>query len=240
MLVVSYGKEPRGARLPVYNTLPNSIVHAVEEVQEHGTNVALGSPIPTLEIRGRGVHVLASVPHLPSVATTPDDDREDEKDDQGCLRTDGATNAFRVKNRAHNNGGHDLCKPVQESIEGLGAGVEVSAVNGVLLVCVEPVRGPEHGEEEDDPRFRTECIPQSNDLGFPRGVLHQDHPRAVATHDFFCVAETQGKTRAYEHEHDEGDVSAIANGLVLLDIDVLAQGDLSTEMLVIDVVVVVG
>ena len=232
MLVTRYRKEQEG-NLPVDNSLPNSIVHAVEEVQEHRTNVALGTPIPALEIRGLGVHILARVPHLPGIPTTPDNDGEDEKDDQGRLSTDGAANPFHIKNRAHDNSGHDLSKPVQESIEGLGAGVEVSAVNGVLLVRVEPVGGPEHGEEEDDPRFRAECIPQPDDLGFPRGVLHQDHARAVATHDFLCVAETQGKTGAYEHEYDEGDVGAVADGFVLLDIDVLAQGDLSIDILVV-------
>lgn len=225
--------ENKEGNLPVDNTLPDSIVHAVEEVEEHGTNVALGSPIPALEIRGLGVDILTSVSHLPSVPTTPDNNCKDEKGDQGCLSTDRATNTFRIKHRAHDNSGHDLSKPVQESIEGLGAGVEVGAVNGVLLICVEPIGGPEHGEEEDDPRFRAECIPQTDDLGFPRGVLHQDHARAVGTHDLFCVAETQGKTGAYEHEYDEGDVGAVADGFVLHDIEVLAQGDLSIDMLVV-------
>lgn len=219
--------------LPVDKTLPGGIVHAVEEVKEHRANVTLGSPIPALEVRGRGVHVLTGVPHLPGVATTPNGDGENEQCDQGHLSTNRATNTFSVKQRTHDNGSHDLRKPVEESVQCLGASVEVGAVNGVLLVCVEPVGGPEHGEEEDDPWFRTNCIPQSDDLGLPRGVLHEDNARAVGTNDFVCVAETQGKTCACEHEYDKGDVSTITDSLVLRDMDVLAQRDLWIAMLVV-------
>lgn len=213
-MLVSMSGEKREGFLPVDNTLPGSIVHAVEEVKEHRTNVALGSPIPALETCDFRVHILTGVPPLPGVPTTPNNDREDEKADQGCPSTNSTTDALRIKQRAHDTSGHDLRKPVQEAVQGLGARVEVGAVDRVLLVCVEPVGGPEHGEQEDDPRLRADCLPQADDLGLPRGVLHQDDARAVGTHNLVCVTDEQSKTGACKHEYDKGDVGTVADSLV--------------------------
>jgi hypothetical protein len=57
-------------------------------------------------------------------------------------------------------------------------------------------------------------------------VLHEDDARAVGADDLVCVAEEEGQTGACKHEHNEGNVCAIADGLVLCDVDVSAEGDL--------------
>lgn len=166
---------------------------------------------------------------LPGIATTPDDHGQDEEDTKGDLGTDAAADTVDIQQGTDDHGSDDLSEPVQETVQGLGAGVEVGAVDAVLLVGVEPVGGPEHREEQDDVGLGLDGLPQTVDLGPPAGALHQDDAGAILTDDLVGVANEQGQAGTEEHEHDEGNVGAIADGAVGLDVDVLSEGNLKRQ-----------
>jgi hypothetical protein len=163
---------------------------------------------------------------LPGIATTPDNHGESEQDAKGNLSTDTAADTLDIQKRTDNESSDNLGKPVQETVQGLGAGVEVGTVDTVLLVGVEPVGGPEHGEEQDDVGLGLDGLPQTVDLGPPAGALHQNDAGAILTDDLVGIANEQGQAGTEEHEHNEGDVGAVTDGAVGLDVDVLSEGDL--------------
>lgn len=219
----------RSPALPVDEALPDGVVHAVEEVQEHGSNVAGSRPVCRGKLAGLDggrVDVLAGVPNLPGIATAPDSHGQHKDDHDGNAGASGTADTFTIQQGTNQDCCHDLRKPVQEVVEGLGASVEVSAVDTVHLVGVEPVGRPEHGEEQDNPRFGANGLPQAEDLSLPARVLHQDHARAVRADNLVGVAEEEGEDCAESHEHNESNVSAVVDGLVLGHMDILAEGDL--------------
>ncbi|KFY15527.1 hypothetical protein V492_01934 [Pseudogymnoascus sp. VKM F-4246] len=178
--------------------LPGGIVEAVEHVQEHGLEVTGIRPVTE-----RGL-VLAGESGLPLVASAPDGESEDEEDNEGTLSASGALEALDIEGVTKHHRADHLGEPVEQGVEGAGADVEEGAVDGVGLVGGEPVRGPEHGEEEED-------------------VGHD--ARAVGADHFVGVAEEEGEHRAGEHEHDEGDVGAVLDRRGVLAVDVGAERD---------------
>ena len=204
--------------------MPDSVVHAVEEVQEHGSHVAGGGPVRRGE--GFGTDTLASVLLLPREAATPDGHRQNEKNTQGNSSAEATADTLDIQQRADEGSGDDLSEPVEEAVQGLGAGVKVGSVDAVLLVGVEPVGGKEHGEEEDDIGLRDDGVPQADDFGLPARVLHQDNLGAIRTNDLVGIANEEGQAGADEHENDERDVGAITDVAVGLDVDVLSERDL--------------
>lgn len=203
--------------VPVHAALPGGIVEAVEHVQEHGAEVSLIRPV------ARGGEVVTGEAGLPLVASAPDGEGEDEEDDEGGLGAGCALEALDVEGVAEDDGTDHLGEPVEEGVEGAGADVEEGAVDGVGLVGGEPVRGPEHGEEEEDVGLGDDGLVEADELGAPRGVLHEDDARAVGADHVVCVAEEQGQDGTGEHEHDEGDVSSILDPNALRVVDVQAQ-----------------
>ena len=154
--------------LPVYGGLPKSIIEAIEEVEEHRPDIAMVSPVSWDEggVRDGGT----GIDFLVGIATSPDDHGEDEKRDPRNLGSKATANTLDVEKVTQDGSGNDFGKVVQETIQGLGASGEVGAVDTVLLVGVEPVRRPEHGEQEDDKGLEADRFPQSDDsdcqLGF--------------------------------------------------------------------------
>jgi hypothetical protein len=59
----------------------------------------------------------------------------------------------------------------------------MSTIDGILLVNVEPVGRPEHGEEENHEGFKSDGFVESNQFALPAGVLHQDNASAVRSND---------------------------------------------------------
>jgi len=55
--------------------------------------------------------------------------------------------------------------PIEQAVEGAGADVEVVCVVVVELISVEPIRGPEEGEEEKDVGIGFEGYKETLDLG---------------------------------------------------------------------------
>lgn len=169
-----------------------------------------------------------SVARLPGVTTAPDCHGVGKQDAEADPGTDAAAEHLDVQQRADHRRSDDLGKPVEEIIQGSGADGEVGLVDAIHLIGVEPVGGPEHGEEEDDVGPRTDRIPQTHKLRLPAGVLHQNHARAVVSNNLGRIAEEQGEAGTAEHEHDEGDVGAVPDAGAR-GVDTLAEGNLETS-----------
>lgn len=133
---------------------------------------------------------------------------------------------LQIKEISPDASGKDLCHPVQKTVQGLGSGIEVSAVYRVLLVDVKPIGREEHGEKEEYKWLEFERFVQSPELALPGWVLHQDDAGAVLSDNVVGIAEREGKKSSTEHEYDEPNVGTIAHCHIGLDVDILAQGDL--------------
>ena len=203
--------------------MPGGIVESVEEVQEHGADVVLTiGEVEDVGVGGTGVGLLEGV------AAAPDGEGQDEQDTPGDLGTERAADAADVEQDTPDGGGDDLGEPVEQAVEGAATDAEAGAVDGVLLVDVEPVGDEEHGEEQQDVGLEAQGLVQAVQLGHQGGVLHDDDAGAVLADDVLGVGEEQGKAGADEHEHDEADVGAVLDGGGLV-VDVGAEGDQGAE-----------
>lgn len=209
--------------------MPDGIVESVKEVKEHGADVARVSPIPRLEVGSFDIDISTGIFLLPSVATAVDGEGEGKENGHHSLGTDSTADGFEIKEGSNDGGGHDLSEPVKEVVQGTSAGVEVGGIDGVLLVSVEPVGREEHGEEQENEGLRHEGGVETHDLGAPAGVLHEDNLGAVATDDVATVADEESQTGTGKHEHNEGDVGTVVDAGGLLGVDVLAEGDQTTN-----------
>jgi hypothetical protein len=78
--------------LPVDGGLPDGVVHAVEEVEEHGTDVAIGGPVHEYIVWVEFLVNVRTIEFLGKcVSSTPDYHCEDEDEDEGCFGTSGTT-----------------------------------------------------------------------------------------------------------------------------------------------------
>lgn len=176
------GEEVRD--VPVDGGLPESIVEAVEDVEKHRANIARGRPISWDKVRVQlGVDGVASVRLLVSVAASPDDHGQDKERSPSNLGSDSTTDLVDIKSITQYDRGDDLCQVVQKAVERLGTGRKSGTIDGVLLVGIEPVRGPEHGEEQDDERLESDGFPESDELRLPARILHHNHTAAINTDD---------------------------------------------------------
>ncbi len=155
----------RDGDLPVDGSLPERIVQAIEDVQEHGTDIARGIPIGWDEVSGGGVST--GVLLLPRVSTAPDDHSYSKEEDQADFATDRATDLAIIESVTEDQSTEDLGEVVQAGVECLGTSIEVSSVDGILLVGVEPVGRPEHGEEKNDIGLKLQGLPKTNKFGLP-------------------------------------------------------------------------
>lgn len=210
--------------IPVDSGLPDSIVETVEEVEEHGADETRVSPVLGLPVGSAGI--LSRVLLLKGIAAAPDDEGESEEDTPGQLGTDGTAEQGDIQEETPDTSGDDLCKIVEETVEGVGAGAEEGAVDGVLLVRGEPVRGEEHGEEEDDERLEAERLPQAQELAGPARVLHENDTAAILSHDVVGIAEHKGEDGTETHQDDEANVSTISDVVLSGVVDVLAKRNL--------------
>jgi hypothetical protein len=218
------------AHEPVDTALPCGVVEAVEDVQEHGTDELLSA---IFEVNWDVVCGLADgitgVEFLVSISTTPCGHGEDEKKSQCTLSTDRSTEITRIETPAEDDGADDLSTPVQDVVESTSADVEDGAVDGVLLVWVEPVRRPEHGEEENDQRLVSEGFPETNEFRFPARVFHEDDFGAVRSDNVGGIAQAHGNKCTKEHENNECDIGAITDVARSCVVDVLTKWNLSNR-----------
>lgn len=98
---------------------------------------------------------------------------------------------------------------VEESVQCLGASVEVSTVDGVGLVGDKPVGRPEHREKEQDGGFTAEGCPEADKLGLPTRVLHQNDSRPIRPDNLLCIRDEEPNNGAQECQNDKNDVRAV-------------------------------
>ena len=79
------------------------------------------------------------------------------------------------------------------------------------MVGVEPVAGEEHGEKKDDPDVGPEDFPETQDLGLPGGVFHQDHARPISSNDIAGIDEGPSEASTQKGHDHEADVGSIGN-----------------------------
>ena len=209
--------------IPVNACLPCSIVESVEEVQEHRSNIfsAIG-PVKLLDHGRTGVRLLEGI------AAAPDDEGEAEKDNPGDLGSRGAANLAHIEQHTPDGGSNDLGEPVEQAIQSTGADAEVEAIDGILLVDVEPVGNEEHGEEQDDEGLESQRFPETLELRHESGVLHDDDAGAVLADDVLGIAQEESQSGAEEHQDDKADVGAISDRRSIV-VEVGAEGDQTTE-----------
>lgn len=207
--------------------MPGSIVEAVEEVQKHWAHIAGGLPVSWDKIWVElGIDAFAGVGLLIGVSTAPYGKGEDEENDPGNLRSDGTANPLDIEQVSPDDSRKDLSEEVQKTVKSLGAGTEVSTINGVLLVDVEPVRGEEHGEKQNHEWLKSKGFPKAQQLRLPARMLHQDDAAAVGSDNVASVAEAESKQGTDEHQDDEANVRTVGDGNVGLDMDVFTEGNL--------------
>lgn len=165
--------------VPVDTGLPESVIEAVEEVQEHGADVAGGGPVDWLHGQGRGT----SETLLKGISTSPDGQGNDQEHEPSNLGSETTADARGVKGVTQDCSSDNLCQVVQETVESPGAGGEAGKVDIVRLVCVEPIGGKKHREEEDNKGLEFDRFPQSDELRLPARVLHQDDTGAIWSND---------------------------------------------------------
>lgn len=131
---------------PVDNGLPDSIVHSVENVQEHRANVS-----GVLEIVGGVViggvirsirtsrHFSTRVSALEGPATTPHNHGQDKQSCPCSLRANGSPDGAEIEQEAEDGSSNDLSEPVQHAVQSAGTGVEFGGIDVVEVVGVEPV-----------------------------------------------------------------------------------------------------
>ena len=155
---------------PVYARLPCGVIKAVEDVQEHRSNIAIRGPIILKVILRSGIRTrVLPLEHIPSA---PDRKGDDEHNDPGDLRPYRAPNVRKVQREAEDEGAKDLRQPVKRTVQGASACVEPHQIDVVELVRVEPIGREEHGEEEDDVGIAAEGFPETENLRLPGWMLH--------------------------------------------------------------------
>ena len=108
---------------PVYARLPCSVVHAVEDVQEHRSNVT-GIFEVHLDICLRR-NLGSIVCLLPYISSTPDSHGNGEENYPVDLRLEWSANCFSVQRVSEDACANDLGTPVEDVVERSGANVEL-------------------------------------------------------------------------------------------------------------------
>lgn len=217
----------QGAHVPVDASLPDGIVHAVGKVQNHRSNVLLSAISEVnLDVVLLGGDLTRRLCLLPGPAATPDSKGQDDQGDKRSTSTSGSAGLGVIEGPAVDHGADNLCKPVEETIERAGAGVEVGVVHAVVLVDVEDVGAEEHGEQKDDPGLGVESSPKALKFASPRGVLLDNNLAVIASDDLVGVAEEERQAGTDEHEDDEGGICSVTDGTRFLVVHRLDERDL--------------
>lgn len=219
----------QGTHVPVDAGLPKGVVEAVEKVEKQGTK-SFASGIGPVQVAASLrvlVHVLASdLFLLPGPTASPDDKGQAHEDNVGDASTGRAANLGVVESPAVDDGAQDLRKPVQQTVEGAGAGVEVSAVETVVLIRVKGIGAEEHGEQQEYIGLLGDRVPDAHNLGIPRRVLHQDDLGTVLSNHLVGVGQQERDHGSDEHEHNKGTVRAVTRAIGSLVVDNLRKTDL--------------
>jgi hypothetical protein len=170
------------------------------------------SPIRLVRLLQLLLFWMARILPLKSIPTTPHHKRKHHHSRPRRLRPCRPPNIRRIKRKPKQRRTKHLRNPIQRVIQRARALIEPREIDVVELVRVKPIRGKEHREQKDDVRVAPESFPETEDLGFPGGVLHEDDAGAVAAHDVFGVDECPGETGAEESEDQERDVCRVAGG----------------------------
>ena len=104
------GKLGEEGDAPVDGCLPCSVVEAVEHVQEHGADVAVGLEVENLA--GICLDGFAGVALLECVSTAPDDHGDDQEHDQGDLCAHCSAELRKIKSVTEDQCAEDLTAPV--------------------------------------------------------------------------------------------------------------------------------
>ena len=124
--------------------MADGIKEAVEHVEEEVSDVARIE-----DVLSGGRNVTADFEDK-CKSSAPDGVDKDEED-APTGDTAGTTWESRpIEECTEHEGSEDFRQPIAEIVESAGADVEVVGVDVVELVCVDPIGGPEHGEEEDN------------------------------------------------------------------------------------------
>lgn len=175
----------QGTHEPVDTCLPSRIGKAVEHVEDERTGIASVGPVLLLVVLVLGPGAIISL--LEHVAETPDDHNGGQQHSPGNLGTSRSADALVVKSKAKDIGANNLHDVVDYAIERTCAGVEVGAVDLGEVVCVEPIGGEEHGEEQNDIWVGEKGLVQAFNLRAPGWVLHDDDLGAVGADDIPCI-----------------------------------------------------
>lgn len=187
------------------------------------------SPVPGFEVFIFRDDISTVIALLEGPTSTVDGGRQDDEGDKHDAGTNRTSNFGVVEEGTNNGSGADLSEPVQETHQGTSTGVKECCVDGVLLVCVEPIRGPHHGEQQDDVWLGKDASVQTLEFGPPAGVLHENDLCTVRTDDLVGIDEEKSQESAGNHEDDESNVSTVGDRGGHLDVDVLTEGNQTTE-----------
>lgn len=116
---------------------------------------------------------------------------------------------------------------VEESVQCLGASVEVSAVDRVGLVRDKPVGRPEHREKQQDRWLTAQGCPEADKLGLPTRVLHQNDSRPIRPDNLLCIRDEKSNNRAQECQNDKNDVRAVWHVDIGLRVDAVGKHNLT-------------
>lgn len=163
---------------------------------------------------------------LVGISASPNDHGERKEYNQSSLGTESSVDTLDIKSVTPDTGKYNLSQVVEDRVKGLGAGIESSTVDRVLLIGVKLARRPEHGEEEQDERVELHGLVEPDEFRLPTRVLLQDDAGSVWSDNIVGVAEEESEDSSSEHEHDEGDVGSIGDSAVSRDLDILADRDL--------------
>lgn len=200
----------------------------IENVEEHWADVTRVLPVHVWITLGSG-DITWWLLLLPGVATSPDSHGEDHERNPAALGSHRSAEILEIQQVAENESPNNLGDPVERVVKGTSTGVEVGAVHRVELVSVEPVRGEEHREEEDDIGVGADGVVEANELGFPGWVLHENDLGTILTYNLTGIDEEETKSGADNHEDDETDVCSVIHWTLLLDVDVLAEWNEGTD-----------
>jgi len=124
--------------------LPSGIEEAVEHVEEEVSDI-----VRVKDVLPGGGNVTAGFEDK-GKSTAPDGADKDEEDAPTGETASATRESGPIEECTEHKRSEDLSEPVEEIVEGAGADVEVVGVHVVELIGIEPIGGPEHGEEEDD------------------------------------------------------------------------------------------
>jgi hypothetical protein len=126
----------REGYIPVNTRLPCSIVKAIEDLQEHRTNVSTIKPIDHINFRSsRSTSILS----LEGISSTPDNECQEHHNHPSSLCSRRSSYVWVIKSVAIDASSEHLSHPIECFVEGSSSCVEACEIDVVVLVGVELV-----------------------------------------------------------------------------------------------------